>query len=229
MAPQVKQLRLLTSAFFTIAGLWAIKDSIKLTFIEYVTYAPNKGDAQSIVVFENGAQGPNLPPVDESNPAVPKSVLCSWAVFDLEYEADKYNIVQEFINNNPDSVIIHKEETTESVPAAVKKMPSPRLPSPPPSPRLPPPPPPPPLPPSPSPPPKRSREEECKPTPTDEGDQDPYALDSSKKRWKAVLNNMQIVGSEECVRKTIAELKKGAKGASNNYMNYGTPLLKRGK
>lgn len=221
MASGVKTLRLDTSAFFTIAGLWTIKDSIKLTFIEYVTYAPKKGAAQSVVVFENGEQAPNLPPVDESNPALPKSVLCSRAVFDLEYAADKDNVVQEFINNNPDSIVIHKEETTSTV------APKPTTTTPPPtSTSSRPPPPPTTTSPPPPPPPKRPKEEECKPTQTNEEDQDPYPLDSSKTRWKAVLNNMQIVGSKECVQKTIAKLKKGANRPSNNYVNYGIPLLK---
>ena len=227
MAPQVKTLRLDTSAFFTIAGLWAIKDSIKLTFIEYITYSPNKGDAQSIVVFENGAQGPNLPPADESNPAVPKHVLCSRAVFDLEYSEDTDPAVQDFINNNPDSVAIHKEKTTESVADKTTTTMQPTTTSPPP----PPPPPPPTTTMQPTttspPPPKREREEECKPTRTDEGNQDPYPLDESNTRWKAVLNNMQIVGSKECVQQTINKLRKVANKPGNIYENYGIPPAKR--
>ena len=228
MEPQVKTLRLDTSAFFTIAGLWAIKDSIKLTFIEYITYAPNKEDAQSIVVFENGAQGSNLPPVDESNPAVPKSVLCSRAVFDLEYAEEKDPEVQDFINNNPDSVIIHKEETTSTV-APKPTTTTPPPPPPPTSTSSRPPPPPTTTSPPPPPPPKRPKEEECKPTRTNEEDQDPYPLDSTKTRWKAVLNNMQIVGSKECVQKTIEKLKVATNRPRNNYGNYGIPLLKRRK
>jgi hypothetical protein len=224
MASQVKTLRLDTSAFFTIAGLWTIKDSIKLTFIEYVTYAPKKGAAQSVVVFENGEQAPNLPPVDESNPALPKSVLCSMAVFDLEYAADKDAAVQDFIKNNPDSIVIHKEETTESLADKSTTTMQPTTTMPPPTTTMQPTT-------TPQPTttslPKRPREEECKPTRTNEEDQDPYPLDKSNTRWKAVLNNMQIVGSKECVQQTIGKLRKAANKPGNIYENYGIPPANR--
>jgi hypothetical protein len=141
----------------------------------------------------------------------------------LEYSEDIDPAVQDFINNNPDSVAIHKEKTTESV--AVKTtttmqstttMPPPR---PPPTTTM--------QPTTTSPPPKRPREEECKPTPTNEEDQDPYPLDESNTRWKAVLNNMQIVGSKECVQQTINKLRKKGNSVVNIYENYGIPQAKR--